>query len=68
MTQILQMFRQTMNLEATRPESDIVTRTKKDFYKEIIEGMLKDVQPFVEKPEDAPVLENALKKMLSLVQ
>lgn len=77
MKQVLEMFQKTIDLDGTglglpvtpaKAEPDIIARTKKDFYKEIVEGMLKDLSPFVDNPVDIPVLEKALKKMLSIVQ
>ena len=74
MKQVLEMFQKTIDLQGTglslplKTEPEIIARTKKDFYKEIVEGMLKDLSPFCKQPGDIPVLETALKKMLSIVQ
>ena len=68
MAEILKMFENTINLSQEKPEPEIIARTKKDFYREIVEGMLKHTDSFISKSEDKPVVEEALKKMLSLTK
>ena len=74
MAKVIEMFQKTIDLQGTAlatapqpPESELILKTKKDFYREIVEGMLKDVIPFCADPVDKPKIEFALKKMLSIV-
>ena len=73
-TQVLDMFNKTINFGTQAPllpakrEPEVVARTKRDFYKEIVEGMIKDAGSFTNNEQDKTVLLVALHKMLSIVQ
>jgi hypothetical protein len=64
---VLKMFDKYINSEP-KPEPELVTRTKRDFYKEIIEGMIKDASAFANNETEKNILLVALHKMLSLVE
>lgn len=71
-TQVLDMFNKTINfghqntLIPAKQESEVVARTKRDFYKEIVEGMIKDAESFATTEQDKNILLVALNKMLSI--
>jgi len=71
MKNILEMFKKHIDLDGqgtpVKQEPEIIARTKKDFYKEIVEGMIKDAAAFTNTEEEKNVLLVALHKMLSLV-
>jgi hypothetical protein len=78
MENFLQFIGQVTDLSAVIPQVDSknqdkelewLVKTKQDYYVEIINGMLKgDLSAFVEKPENKPILEAALRKMLAIVE
>lgn len=72
MKALLDNLQQTINFGAAgvvpkKQEPEIIARTKRDFYKEIIEGMIKSAADFTTTEPDKNVLLVALHKMLSIV-
>lgn len=68
MAVVLNMFSKTVNIDTVKPEPDIIARTKRDFYREIVEGMIKDAGAFATTEQEKNTLLVALHKMLSIVQ